>query len=171
MSACIYYVVVLGSRKLIPSRRLVYYSTSRWDRTWMPYRFDFDFTWLWLDKLTSLETLLESDVVGMARGYRARCDSAPNHFFPLTFPHLFFILTCNLLFHHWMGRWSGWNVCLADLPMGVMPRMPRNRKEVLEIDKKSSENGNYQIKEDVKCFFPSKQRLWRDLSLNCFLWK
>ncbi len=26
-----------------------------------------------------------------------------------------------------------------------MPRMPRNRKEVLEIDKKSSENGNYQV--------------------------
>jgi hypothetical protein len=140
--------------------------------TWMPYLFDFDFTWLWLDKLTLLETLLESDVVGMARGYRARCDSAPNHFFP---PHfstfVFHFNTCNLLFHHWMGRWSGWNVCLADLPMGVMPRMPRNRKEVLEIDKNSSENGNYQIKENVKCFFPSKPRLWRDLSLNCFLWK
>ena len=92
-------------------------------------------------------------------------------FSPLTFPHLFFILTCNLLFHHWMGRWSGWNVCLADLPMGVMPRMPRNRKEVLEIDKNSSENGNYQIKENVKCFFFFKPRLWRDLSLKCFLWK
>jgi len=37
--------------------------------------------------------------------------------------------------------------------------MPRNRKEVLEIDKKSSENGNYQIKENVKCFFLQAEAL------------
>ena len=28
-----------------------------------------------------------------------------------------------------------------------MPRMPRNRKEVVEIDKKSFENGNSQMKD------------------------
>ena len=64
----------------------------------MPCLFDFlTLLEFCLDNLSLLETLLESDVVGMARGYRARCDSAPNHFFPLTFSHLFFFLTCNLL--------------------------------------------------------------------------